>query len=144
MHTHSRKLQMKIWLQGFFIVTFLGVGTALSQAATSQCPSGLVCLSQQAANQAAANARELEATKQKVSVLETALTDKDKSIQELKETNDKNVADLKDAMHKTEIELASTKGQLIGAEAQVTRQTAIIDLLLKYARPKKIGLINLF
>lgn len=131
------------WLL-LIVLTFVSALSVNAQVTASPCPLGLVCISQMAANQAAANARELEATKQKVAVLEIALTEKDKSIQELTELNRQNTAALTDRLHKTEIELASTKGQLIGAEAQVTRQTAIIDLLLKYARPKKIGLINLF
>jgi len=130
-----------------FIIAFLLVlwpVAAFSQVPCPPMPVGTVCISQQAANAAASNARELAATKEKVAVLEDALKQKDASIQELKDTNAKNVADLKDALNKTEVQLATKTGELVGSEAEKTRLLAIIDVLLKSTRPKKVGLINLF
>lgn len=115
-----------------------------ANAQTVECPPNLVCISQAAANFAAQNARELQAQKEKVKVLESALSDKDRSIAELKTLNDKNAADLKEAIRRTEIELATKTGQLISAEKELTRQTAIIQALLPMVRKKKIGLINIF
>ena len=100
-----------------------------------------VCISQSAANVCAANSRELSAIREKVVVLESALIEKDKSIQELKDANQKNVADLTKALHETETKLATATGQLIGAEAMVVRLTAVIDFMLKNGRQKCNGLI---
>jgi hypothetical protein len=127
---------MKILITLLFILT-----ASVITSAQVECPAGMVCISQVAANQAALNARELEATREKVKVLESALVDKDKSIAEVQETARKNEADLKDALHKTEVELSLKTGQLIGAENMNVRQTAIIEALVKVVRAKKIGLI---
>lgn len=130
-----------------FITAFLLILCPVAAFCQSACPSmpaGTVCISQEAANVAAANARELAATRGKIAVLEEAVKQKDANAEELKDANAKNVADLKDALSKTQIELAAKTGQLIGAEAEKTRMSAMIELLLKYARPKKFGLINLF
>jgi hypothetical protein len=78
----------------------------------------------------------LETTKQKVSVLESALTEKDKSIDELIKTNRQNVADLTDRLHRTENDLAETKGELIRSDAEVVRQTAMIQFMLTNGRKK--------
>ncbi|MEO8649812.1 MAG: hypothetical protein ABI539_11660 [Acidobacteriota bacterium] len=126
----------------------LGFGVLLFvSSAAAQCPvmpAGFLCITQEAGDRAAANSRELAATKEKVGVLEAALVEKDKNTAEIRAAAEKNVADLKDAMHRTELELATKTGQLIGSEASNTRCLATVDVLLKYARPKKIGLINLF
>lgn len=119
---------------------------AASTAAQSPCdgvvlPSGAVCLSQAAANAAATLARESAAKDEKLKVLETALADKDKIIAENKATAAKNEQDLKAALHKTEVDLSLKTGQIISCEANQTRQLAVIDVLLKTVRPKKIGLI---
>lgn len=129
---------------GNFVVLFIAIMLAvtISTSAQTLCPEGLVCISQAAANQAAENARELTATKAKVTILTEALTEKDKIIADNKAVADKNEADLKERLHKTEVELATKTGQLLGAEANSVRQLAVIDVLLKNTRPKKIGLIN--
>lgn len=101
-----------------------------------QMPAGTLCISQAAGNVAAENKRELDATKQKVIVLESALADKDKLIAEIKAVGVKNQADLTAALHKTEVELATKTGQLIGAEAANVRSLAIIDVLLKGQKKK--------
>lgn len=123
------------------VAIFLLFASSSLQAQT-QCPSGMVCISQAAANQAAENARELSATKAKITTLTEALAEKDKIIADVRATASKNEADLKEALTKTQTELATKTGQLIGCEANSTRQLAVIDVLLKNVRPKKIGLIN--
>lgn len=103
---------------------------------------GRICISQEAANRAAELARENPVLKEKIAVLEAALKAKDETIAELKATNEKNVADLKTALTKTETELSRVTGQLIATEAQMVRFTAIIDFMLKNGRIKKFGVIN--
>lgn len=127
----------------FLILTIFILMASVSATAQS-CPENMVCLSQAAANKAAENARELIAVREKVQVLENALLEKDKSISEVRETARKNEADLKEVLHKTEVELSLKTGQLISNESEKTRLLAIIDVLLKSVRPKKVGLINLF
>jgi IS5 family transposase len=100
-----------------------------------------VCISQAAANKCAENARLVPALENKNTTLEASLLEKDKSIAELREAGRKNEADLKEALIKTQSELATKTGQLIGAEAMVTRLTAIIDFMLKNGREKCYGLI---
>lgn len=134
----------RLWKRSNFVVLFVAMvlAMAVSASAQSQCPDGFVCISQAAANQAAENARELAATKEKVVTLEGAIVDKDKTITDNKAAAAKNEADLKEALTKTQIDLALKTGQLIGCEANSVRQLAVIDVLLKNVRPKKIGLIN--
>lgn len=123
------------WL-GILSLIFVSAMSALSQSpcSTVQMPAGTICISQQAANKAAENARELEATKGKVTVLEDAIKVKDQQITDLRSTSGKNEADLKEALHKTEVELAKVTGQVIQLEADRVRWTAVIDLALKNTR----------
>ncbi len=105
-------------------------------------PTGTVCLPQEAANRAAQLVREAAAKDEKIKVLESAIAETNKIVDTNKATAAKNEADLRAALHSTEVQLAAKTGQLIGAEANSVRQLAIIDVLLKNTRPKKIGLIN--
>jgi len=100
-----------------------------------------ICISQAAANLCGANARELPLLKEKIAALEAALIEKDKNTAEIREAARKNEADLKERLGKTESELAVKTGQLIGAEAMVTRLTAIIDFMLKNGREKCYSII---
>jgi len=129
----------------FFTILFAFV-YAVSISAQTACPdvmpAGTICISVAAGNQAAENARELAATKAKAEALTEALTEKDKIIADVKATASKNEADLKQALTTTLTELAMKTGQLTGCEANSVRQLAVIDVLLKNTRPKKIGLIN--
>lgn len=142
MFADSRKLSMNMKLIIFCIIFIVFAISAHAQ--TADCPPAFICLTQAEANRAAENARELVAQKEKVKVLESALSEKDKSIAELKSLNDKNTADLKEAIRRTEIELATRTGQLISAENELTRQTAIIQALLPMVRKKRIALITIF
>lgn len=130
---------MKLLITTLFIFSVSIIATA-----QTECPSGFVCISTAAANVAASNARELEAQKEKVKVLEQGLAEKDKSIAELKSLNDKNVESLKEALKRTEIELATRTGQLISRESEVVRQSAIITAMIPMLRKKKIGIFNIF
>lgn len=124
-------------MKPILITTFLLVLCPL--VAFSQEPT--VCISQSAANVCAANSREIVALREKIAVLESALLDKDKSIEEVKETNRLNVVDLTKAMHETEVKLATATGQIIQLEADRVRWVGVIDILIKNSRKKSIGLI---
>lgn len=125
----------KLFAIGCICLAFTAIGNA-----QSACPQDLVCLTRPEANVAASNAREVVALRKEVEVLKDGLTQKDESIRQLKEANDKNTADLKNQLNKVTVDYATAQGQLIGAEATVTRQTAIIDVLLKYTRKKCLPL----
>jgi len=99
-----------------FLFLFLCPLAAFSQTI---CPENMICLTQQQANIAAQNARELQAQREKVAVLESALKSKDETIAELQKTNQENVSALKEAIARTERELALKTGQLIGAENEL-------------------------
>lgn len=124
-------------------VLFLVAVTATTARSQSpiECPAGYVCISQTAANQAAQLAREAPAKDEKIKALTEALTKKDEIIADVRATAAKNEADLKEALTRTQTDLATKTGQLIGCEANQTRQLAVIDVLLKNVRPKKIGLL---
>jgi hypothetical protein len=51
-------------------------------------------------------------------------------------------ADFRDETRKMQIELAKVTGEKTGAEQMNVRLTAIVDILLKHVKPKKIGIIN--
>lgn len=125
-------------------ITFLFLSPLAVFSQAPECPAGKVCISQEAANKAAENARELEATKEKVKTLEGALVKKDESIREAQETARKNEADLREQLHKTEVELALKTGQLISKEAEAVRNLALIDLLLKQTKKKRNAVITIF
>jgi Mg2+ and Co2+ transporter CorA len=107
-----------------------------------ECPPSLICLTQAEANAAAQNARELIATREKITVLESALKSKDDTIREIQETAKKNENDLREAIRRTESELSRTNGMLTAREAEVVRQSAIITAMIPMLRRKSIGLIT--
>lgn len=55
---------------------------------------------------------------------------------------DKAIEDLKKEITRLQIELGKTVGELVGEKSISVQQRAIIEVLLKSVRPKKIGLIN--
>lgn len=127
----------------FILIFLLAVGAIAQQP--NVCPVNFaVCLNQEQANKVRDNALELQAQKEKVSALEDALKEKDKSYLELKAVKDANEKDLREAIHRTEIELSLKTGQSIEQQASLVRMTAIIEFLLKNGRVKKNGIINLF
>jgi Mg2+ and Co2+ transporter CorA len=107
-----------------------------------ECPPSLICLTQAEANAAAQNARELIATREKITVLESALKSKDDTIREIQETAKKNENDLREAIRRTESELSRTNGMLTAREAEVVRQSAIISAMIPMLRRKSIGIIT--
>ena len=132
-------------LSGIFLVIIcLGFGAAVSAQCPpkEQMPAGTVCITQEAANVSAANVRELAATKEKIIVLQDGLIARDKTIAENKVTADKNEADLKAQLHKTEVDLALKTGMLIKAEQQHNDDQAekkqLIDKIRKRCSPFSI------
>lgn len=120
-----------------FLTLFLAV--SLSVRSQSPCdglqmPAGTLCITQQAGNAAAQLAREAPLKDEKIKVLETSLTDKDKIIADIKAVAAKNESDLRASLHKTEVELATKTGQLIGEQASNVRNLAVIDVLLKNSK----------
>lgn len=103
--------------------------------------SQTVCISQDAANKCAENARVVPALEAKIATLEQGLKDKDVSIEELKAINKTNVADLERRLNETTNKLATATGQLVGAESMVVRLTAMVDFMLKNGREKCYAII---
>ena len=95
-----------------------------------------VCISQAAANQCAANTRERDALLEEVKVLKEVVASRDKTIENLKETNRLNVADLTKRLNETEINFAKTSGELIEARANINRVLMMNEFLLKNGRNK--------
>lgn len=126
------------------ILLFAGSVAAQSAVPCPVMPAGTLCISQQAGNAAFQNARELDATKQKVAVLEDAIKQKDTDIRLVQDTAAKNTVSITQALHDTELKLATSTGQLIASEAEKTRLIAILELALRNTHKRKYGLINLF
>lgn len=144
----QHRQQMRV-LKGFAAIAAVLFLFALSAAAqtTAPCPvmpAGTLCVSQQAGNVAVSNAKELEATKQKVTILEDALKQKDADILLVQQTAAKNVADLTAALHSTELKLATATGQLIGTDAERVRLIAMLEAAMKNTKKRKYGLVNIF
>lgn len=104
----------------------LAAFTFTAHAQQGECPAGRVCISPEAARKALQDSDQVEAQKAEIKV-------KDDAIDALK----KELATIR-------LELAKMSGEKTGAEQMNVRLTAIVDILLKSVRPKKIGLINLF
>lgn len=114
-------MKLRTWLHIFVVsVAFAGV----SHAQTPEPTPATVTISREAAVKCLENADKLAAT-------EAESAAKDKAIADLKAI----AADLK-------IELAKLSGEKTQLEATLVRYNALIDILIKSARPKKIGLIN--
>ena len=133
----------------FFALAILTLLAAFSLSGDAQTacsgvvmPPGTLCITQAAGNVAAQEHRELAAERDANAVLKQALLDKDKSISELQDTNRKNVADLTDRLHKTEVDLATKTGEGISKDAEIVRLTASFQFLLEHGRVKQNGLIN--
>lgn len=111
------------------ILTILGTAMMFAVVASSQtveptCPADKVCISREAAQKAVADDAEVKALRVQVA--------------ELKQ----GVADHKDLLNRSRIEFAACSGELTALKQNAVQDRAIIDILLKNVRPKKIGLIN--
>lgn len=107
-----------------------------AQTTVVNCPEGYICLTQAEANAARDKAKELEAANGKILVLEDSLKKKDESIKEIQDTARKNLDDMKDTLHKTEVELARTNGLLVGTQSENVTLKAMVEFLNKNGRKK--------
>lgn len=120
------------------IIMLTGAGVATAQV----CPQGMVCLSQEAANVAASNAREVVALRQVKAELEGAIDLERKNSAEIKATAQKNEIDLRERIITTQVAHATAVGELVGARAEIVRLTAMNEFLNKNGR-KKCGTLTL-
>lgn len=95
---------------------------------TQDCPSpqGCVTITREAALKAIADA-------DRVTALESEMKVKDQAYD-----------DLKAELNRIRVEFAAASGEISGLKQNAVQDRAIIEILIKNARPKKIGLINLF
>jgi hypothetical protein len=110
-----------------FAITFIICGLAMSTTfaqTVDTCPVNRVCLTVEQARQALIDASTVKAQEQQILDLKKAILD-EKSV----------TLDVK-------IELAKTMGQLTATQSENVRLAALVELLSKLVRPKKIGLIN--
>lgn len=114
-------------MRWIFISALLLFG-AIAVNAQTDCPhpSGCVTISREAALKALADS-------ERVKALEAEIKVKDDAIDSFREE-----------LNKIRVEFARVSGEATGLRTNAVRDAAIIELLLKYSRPKKIGLINLF
>lgn len=116
----ERATKNLILIAGFIIAASVGV------CGQPDCPPTLVCISREAALKALADADRVKALEAEIKVKDDA------------------VASFRDELNKMRIEFARVSGEATALKTNAIRDAAIIELLLKYARPKKFGLINLF
>jgi len=86
----------------------------------------MVCISPEAARKALVDADTVKAQAEQIKVLEQA------------------VKDAQDNTHKMAIEFARVSGENTALRQNDVSNRAIMEVLLKNSRPKRIGLINLF
>ena len=108
---------------GVAVLMVLGVCT-LPGMAQSDCPADKVCISREAAQKALENA-------DRVKALEAEIKVKDKALEDLKQL----LADMR-------VNYAECKGESTILKQRAVSDAAMIELLSKLVRPKKIGLIN--
>ena len=108
------------------LLTIIGIVLLLAYSAAAQtdCPVDKVCISREAALKALADADRVKALQAELKVKDTA------------------IEDIRKELNTMRIEFARVSGEATGLRANAARDAAIIELLLKYARPKKFGVIN--
>lgn len=111
----------KYVLTGFLFLIF-----TVGAKAQTGCPSDMVCITKPAAQHFLQVDDENKALKAENTTLQNSF----------------NVVKEENTTLKIELAKASTKATEL--EVQRTRDTAMIELLVKMVRPKKVGLINLF
>ncbi len=113
--------------KSIFVVMALLAVLSIKTYAQDACqfPSGCVTVSRDVALKALADS-------DRVKALETELKVKDEAI-----------SGFRDELNRMRIEFARTSGEATALKTNAVRDAAIIELLLKFARPKKIALINI-
>jgi hypothetical protein len=99
-------------------------------------PSGTICLTQQEANVAASNAREVIALRKSVAERDEGLKAKDVTIAELKETNARNVTTLTNRINEVTAEAALEKGRREQLEADKVFWSKVIEAAMNNTRKK--------
>lgn len=120
-----QKLFLKVVLGLIVLVLLIGQAQAQDANPCPQMPSGYLCLPRAVA----------------VKALEDA--DVRKALEAQVKAQDDAIAGYKDELEKIRIEFARASGELTALKQNAVSDRAIIEILIKYARPKKIGL-NLF
>ena len=119
---------MKLAVKTFAFLTFfslcLCVSAVKTSAQTVECPADKVCISRDAALKAVADASKVDAQAAEIAA------------------KDKVFADLLAELNKMRVEFAEKSGENTALKQNAVQDRAIIDILIKNARPKKIGLIN--
>lgn len=112
-----------------FLIAILFTVTAAAAAQTDEqakCPPEFVCISREAALKALDDAEKV----------------KQYAIE--KQAYEKAVADLKESLAALRAEFARVSGENTVLKQRAVSDAALIELLVKSARPKRIGLINIF
>jgi hypothetical protein len=110
--------------QILLLISFLILGScSYAYSQTADCPPDKVCISREAALKALADSDTVKAQ-------QTEIAAKDKAI-----------ADLKTELENIRREYVAASSEASALKQQAIRTDAIIDLLLKSVRPKKIGLV---
>ncbi len=119
---------------------------AASVAVNAQCPvmpQGLLCISQAAGNAARENALELAATKEKVTVLEQAVSD----LKTLNATNltesQKSINELKEQNTNLLVKVADSSGALGECRGDKVMYIGLIEYLTKNQKSKQNGAFNI-
>lgn len=96
----------------------------LASGQSTECPANMVCISPEAARKALETSDALEAEKKLTAAKDAAIND------------------LKNEIDRMRIEVARLMGEKSQMEQDRVRQNAIMDILIRNSRAKKIGLIN--
>lgn len=118
---------MKNLLLVILLVIFCGIFRDAAAQTVTDCthPSGCVVISRDAA----------------IKALEDA--DARKALEAEVKTKDQAIADFRDLLNKMRIEFAEKSGENTALKQNAVSDRALIEILVKFARPKKIALINL-
>jgi hypothetical protein len=116
----------RIPILGIFMLIATTVAAGQQEATAPKCPPELVCISREAALKALSDAEKV------------------KQFEAERAAYEKAIADLKDALADLRAEFARASGENSILKQRAVSDAALIELLVKQARPKRIGLINLF
>jgi len=111
-------------MRKIFILSILLFSASVTYS--QECPPEKVCLSPDAAQAAVVAHQTVKAQAEQIKALEQA------------------VKDAQDNTQKMAIEFARASGELTALKQNAISDRAIMEVLLKNSRPKRIGLINLF
>jgi hypothetical protein len=129
---YTRTIRLFIGL----LVMTLGLLVSSSNAQCPPMPAGTVCLTQAAANVAAANSRENVALRQKIAVVEEEVKAKEQTIRELKDAHAKNTIDLVGQMNKATAEAAFERGRAEQLIADKVFWSKIVEAAINNTRKK--------